>query len=244
MSKWWRGVLGGAVAVGLLAVSGPAGAVGGPVKLLMTFDRCGQGRCAVRVPDDSGHGHGATVKAEAGGGLRAVRHRHGFAVRLSHANLQVGGGRDVDPGTRAFAFGVRVKTDAALVEGENLFQRGTYSDTPGVDQFKLQIDAGRQGCVIKGDDARVFDFAPADLPVDGRWHSVVCAVTPRTISYIVDGKAYRVANTAGPVDFPDSENVQIGGNFIADHNGDPVVHPIDDAFFAVGRGSEDIATAG
>lgn len=237
MAKWMRGAGGAAVVLGLLAVAGPAGATGGPVRLLATFDGCGHDRCAERVPDDSGHGHTATVRAEPGGSLRTERHGDGLAARLSHANLQVTGGHDFDPGERSFAFGVEVKTDAPLVEGENLFQRGTYSDTPGVDQFKLQIDAGRQGCVIKGDHERVFDFAPVDLPVDGRWHSVACAVTPKTIAYVVDGKPYRVANTAGSITFPDAENVQIGGNFSGDHNGDAVVHPIDDPFFAVGPGS-------
>lgn len=222
----------------LLASAVPAGAasVGRPVRLLETFDQCGHDRCAVRVQDDSGHRHVATVQTDPGGGLSAERGREGLGVRLSHANLQVPGDDDVNPGARSFAYGLYVKTDAPLVEGENLFQRGSYSDEPGHDQFKLQIDAGRQGCVIKGDAARVFDFAPADLPVDGRWHSVVCRVTPTTISYVVDGTPYRVANTAGPVTFPAAENVQIGGNYIDDDGvGDPVVHPIDDAFFALGR---------
>jgi len=243
MTMWRRGLAGGVIAVmGVLAGAAPAGAVGSPVRFLATFDGCGGEQCAAHVRDDSGHGHDATVQAEPGGGLRAEDGVEGPGVRLTRANLRVAGDADVDPDARAFAFGLFVKADSPLTEGENLFQRGSYSDEAGHDQFKLQMDAGRQGCVIKGDHARVFDFAPADLPVDGRWHSLVCLVTPATISYVVDGTPYSTANTAGPVTFPSTENVQIGGNFADGRNGDPLVHPIDDAFYAMGPGTEDLTT--
>lgn len=243
MSRWKQGLVGGAAMLGVLAGATPAGASAhDPVRFLATFNGCGDGQCAVRVGDDSGHGNDATVQTESGGGLSAEPGAEGLGVRLTKANLRIAGGDDLDPGARPFAFGLLVKTDAALTEGENLFQRGSYSDEAGHDQFKLQMDAGRQGCVIKGDNARVFDFAPADLPVDGRWHSLVCLVTPKTISYVVDGTPYSTPNTAGPITFPASENVQIGGNFADGHNGDPLAHPIDDAFYAMGPGSEDLTT--
>lgn len=206
-----------------------------PVSLLYTFDRCAAAGvdCTRLIPDGSGRANDGTVRAVPGGGLRLVPGRHGYGLLLSGALIALDPTDDAafNPGTRPFAYGATVKVDSPFTADANLMQRGRFSET--TDQWKLQLDAGRQGCVVKGDKGRVTVFAPTDVAADGRWHSVICVITEKSVAYVVDGRVHRVDNTAGAITFTDPELLHVGGVFNSDGTiNDPFPKPFDDVFFA------------
>ena len=223
---------------GVLTLASPARA-DSPVHLLFAFDECRVPLvdCSTRVRDLSGHGNDGTVHAVAEGGALAIvpAAGRGLGARLSGAVIRLDTTAEDDafePGTRSFTYGAKVKMETGFTADANFFQRGRYSDTTS--QWKLQLDAGRQGCVVKGDGERVIVFAPTDLPGDGRWHSVACVVTPQTIAFVVDGRVRADSpNRAGSITFGDTDLVNVGGVFNADGTiNDPVPLPFDDVTFA------------
>jgi hypothetical protein len=206
------------------------------IHLLYTFDDCRHGGvdCTRVITDRSGHGNDGSVHAVADGRLTVVPGWHGWGVQPSGALIRLESTAADDafnPGAKAFSYGAMVKTDTAVTGEANLMQRGRFSDVTS--QWKLQLDVGRQGCVVKGDQGRVLVFSPTDLPGDGRWHLVSCVVTPQHITYIVDGRATQAANTAGSLSFDAAELLHVGGVFNSDGTiNDPFTKPIDNVFFA------------
>ncbi|GAA2113763.1 LamG-like jellyroll fold domain-containing protein [Actinomadura alba] len=232
-----RSIVGvGAVAMAGVLTFASAAHADNPVHLLYTFDECRTPvvDCASRIRDHSGHGNTGVVHAAVpGGALRTVAAGRGLGAHLSGALIRLDSTADdeaFNPGTRSFTYGAKVKMDTAFTTDANFLQRGRYSET--TNQWKLQLDAGRQGCVVKGDQGRVMVFAPVDLVADGRWHTVACVVTPRSITYVVDGRTHSAPNTTGSVTFADTELLHVGGVFNADGTiNDPFPAPFDDVFF-------------
>jgi hypothetical protein len=222
--------------VAFLVVPATSVAADSPVQLLYTFDSCRTAEfdCTQAVPDSSGNDNHATVKRVSGGTLDLLPGAHGLGVHLSGALLQLestGEDEAFNPGTRTFSYGAMVKLNRAFPGDANLLQRGRYSEV--TNQWKLQLDAGSQGCVVKGDKGRVLAFSPTDLPGDGRWHTVACVVTPAYVTYVVDGRPYRTPNTAGSITFASTELLHVGGVFNQDGAiNDPFTQPIDNVFFA------------
>lgn len=204
--------------------------------LLYTFDSCGTGEvdCTQVVPDRSGNGNDGTVHTVEGGTLELVPGARGLGVQLSGALLRLestAADEAFSPGTKAFSFGAMVKTDSAIPGDANLMQRGRWSNE--TNQWKLELDHGHQGCSIKGDKGRVEIYAPADLPTDGKWHTVACVVTPKYVTFVADGRSYSAPNTVGSITFQEDEQLYVGGLFNPDGTiNDPFPLPIDNVFFA------------
>jgi hypothetical protein len=192
------------------------------VHLLYTFDSCDHGEidCTQVIPDSSGKGNHGTVHRVEGGNLELVPGARGHGVQLSGALLRLentSADEAFSPGTKAFSFGAMVKMDGAITGDANLMQRGRWSNETA--QWKLELDAGHQGCSIKGDLGRVEIYAPTDLPVDG--------------TFVADGRSYRAPNTVGSVTFLAGEQLYVGGLFNPDGTiNDPFSLPIDNVFFA------------
>jgi hypothetical protein len=81
----------------------------------------------------------------------------------------------ISPGAKAFTMGADTKLDAtnegsAYDDGNNIFQRGLYTDAA---QMKLQIDAGRFSCRVKGDLGAIEKWSPLVLTT-GAWYRATC----------------------------------------------------------------------
>ena len=111
-------------------------------------------------------------------------------------------GDALSPGSSDFAYGAVFRLDArssgrSIDNGNNLFQRGLYSDSS---QFKLQADGGYPSCLVRGSSGRVFVASSTKVTPD-KWYRVTCSrvgsrvtvqVTPygggATVSKVVSGQ--------------------------------------------------------
>jgi hypothetical protein len=86
------------------------------------------------------------------------------------------------PGTARFEFGADVVIDATNASGasgstdngNNVIQRGLYNDAS---QFKLQVDARRPSCRIKGSSGAVEVTSRTNLTPDTQWYRLTCVRT-------------------------------------------------------------------
>ncbi len=121
----------------------------------------------------SGQGSSADFPAFAssGSGRRAV-------VRVTNA----GSVDRLAPGSAQFSFGADVVLDATSASsssgstdnGNNVIQRGLYNDAG---QFKIQVDARRPSCRIKGASGAVEVTSRVSLTPDIQWYRLRCTRT-------------------------------------------------------------------
>jgi len=86
------------------------------------------------------------------------------------------------PGTARFEFGADVMIDATNASGasgstdngNNVIQRGLYNDAA---QFKIQVDARRPSCRIKGSSGAVEVTSRTSLTPDTQWYRLTCLRT-------------------------------------------------------------------
>jgi hypothetical protein len=120
--------------------------------------------------------HGGTLGEGAGrdgaGSNRAVRFpAHSAATDAPRAVVRVvpEGPDALDPGTGRFESGADVVLDAtsesgavgSTDNGDNLVQRGLFDD---LSQYKVQLDARRPSCRVKGSAGTVFVTASMSVP--------------------------------------------------------------------------------
>ncbi len=121
----------------------------------------------------SGQGSSADFPAfnASGSGRRAV-------VRVTNA----GSVDRLVPGPAQFSFGADVVLDATSASsssgstdnGNNVIQRGLYNDAG---QFKIQVDARRPSCRVKGASGAVEVRSRASLTPDTQWYRLLCTRT-------------------------------------------------------------------
>lgn len=249
MKRGGIGVLCGVASFGaLLGLIGPAAADPAPQQVLRyAFDDCRDSGvdCAVTVTDSSGKHNNGTVHALPDGNVDVLDRDAGLALRLTNAAIQLDTSPsygDFEPGDGAFRFGVVVRTDARVTRGANVIQRGFY-DTP---QWKLQLDPGRNLCLVNGEHGRTIAQLDNDIPTgDGVFYRLDCRVTPSTVLFRVydtrTGAVIRHAatpNQSGAVWFPDdTQKVQIGGKVLPDGTlGDPFSGVVDEVYYWMDRG--------
>jgi hypothetical protein len=244
------GALCGVVAFGgLIAMIGPATAQSAAQAetqiLRWAFDDCRDAGidCAVAVTDSSGKQNHGTVHTAAGGGVEIVDGEVGLAIRLNNAALQLDSSpnyADFSPGDRTFRFGAEVRVDSRVQGGANVIQRGFF-DTP---QWKVQLDEGRNLCMINGAQGRTTAQLDQEIPIgDGKFYRLDCKVTPDTVRFrvydVATGEELRdkaVPNVSGAVTFPDAgHKVQVGGKVMPDGSLDDLFTGIiDKAYYVIG----------
>lgn len=241
------GVLCGVVAFGgLIGAIGPATAQSTETRVLRySFDNCDDTGidCAVAVADSSGSRNHGTVYAGDAGGVEVVDGHAGLALLLTNAAIQLDSSPnygDFSPGDRPFRFGAEVRVDTRVQGGANVIQRGFF-DTP---QWKLQLDEGRNLCMINGAQGRTTAQLDREIPIgDGTFYRLDCKVTTDTVRFRVydteTGDVIRdkaVPNESGPVRFPNAEQkVQVGGKVLADGTLDDLFPgAIDKAYYWIG----------
>ena len=167
-------------------------------------------------------------------------------AELATVVIDPAGGTDpFDTGKAPFAFGADFRLDeksegSDADNGNNLFQRGLYSDAA---QYKLQIDGGRISCRVEGSAGSVHVVAGKDLRTE-RWHRVRCTrkqgtVTLRLVHFTADGPVRRVwskSGTIGALTFDAGVPLSVGGKVdgdgdVVENSSDQFNGRIDDVFF-------------
>ncbi|CAA9386246.1 MAG: hypothetical protein AVDCRST_MAG47-2448 [uncultured Nocardioidaceae bacterium] len=172
------------------------------------------------TPDMSSSGSApvsTSVASSDGGRVVAVSKGAGQAARMepfdpeTPAELAVvvarpeGNGDPFAPRTGDFAFGASFNLDprsqgSSVDNGNNLFQRGLYSDDA---QYKLQIDDGRVSCRVAGSSGAVQVKASRAVR-SGAWHRVRCLRDSNVVKLVVveltaDGPVSRSWTQSGPI---------------------------------------------
>ncbi len=182
----------------------------------------------------------ADVAVLSGGTVRAGGWRNGSRVfdfpsftwssTPPRAVLRVtpkGSGDPLAPGWRDFSFGADFRKDlqssgTTVDNGDNLIQRGLWNEPA---QYKIEVDGGRPGCRIKGDQGAV--AVRAALRVDSRlWYRVECKRVTNTVvltiqEYRSDGTinvvSVRETGTIGSLAWPKARTpLSVGGKLGAD----------------------------
>ena len=132
-------------------------------------------------------------------------------------------GEAMSPGSSDFAYGAVFRLDDSssgrlVDDGDNVFQRGRYADTS---MFKLQVDRGRPGCLVRGSAGRVLVTSSVEITPD-RWYRAVCTRVGSTLSVLVrpygDVDATVVDRSDGPtgaLSMPATRRASIGGKLTA-----------------------------
>ncbi|MFT4108328.1 hypothetical protein [Propionicimonas sp.] len=116
-----------------------------------------------------GDGRVVTVQGRAGNGA-AVSFSRDDADDSVAVVVVPRSGDDLTMGTRDFTFGADFNSDGNWADGNNVVERGIYSDRG---QYKFEIDEGRPGCVVRGDAGQVVArLGPILAP--GVWYSGQC----------------------------------------------------------------------
>lgn len=233
-----------AIVLGALAAAPPASAaVDGGFRFDFA-DRAALGEGV--VVDVSGNGNDGSVRTDDGGALDAFTGYRGttsvdFPDRCSlvacpQAIVRVADAPSLTVARRPFTFGAQVllprdQTDA----GENVVQKGLWSDPGG--QWKLQVDglAGRPSCVVSGDldGARHRTKVTSDVSVaDGAWHQVACSRTSTGVAVLVDGDVTGFERS-GPVEVTNDAAVTVGGKNVL-LGTDQFHGALDDVFLSIG----------
>lgn len=202
-----------------------------------SFTNRGSAAVAISVASRHGGTLGAGAGRDGAGGNGAVRFpAHSAATDAPRAVIRVvpEGQEVLDPGAGRFEFGADVVLDAtsesgavdSTDNGDNLVQRGLFDD---VSQYKVQLDARRPSCRVKGTAGAVFVTAPVTAE-PGRWYRVRCVRDGSTVSIAVttwadDGTPTVVSRSAtGPTgDMAPSRPtvpLSVGGKLSA--HGEPV----------------------
>ncbi|MFI5494518.1 LamG-like jellyroll fold domain-containing protein [Actinoplanes sp. NPDC051859] len=195
------------------------------------------------IRDESGNGHTLRLIAGNGGGVRAVPHRSGQAVRFPakcrtasrcpHAALQSPSSANLNPGTRPIAYGAEVLlAPSQTTRGQNVVQKG-YSSTSS--QWKLQIDgsAGRPSCVLVGASGGIKVARSTVTVADGHWHAVECRRSPTTLSVLVDGAVRGSRTISARLSVTNNRPLSIGGKGAYSDN-DQFQGILDDVWVRIG----------
>ena len=213
----------------------------GTDELRLSFDSGEPLSPGSRVTDSSGHGRSGTVLTSGGGALTPVVGWRGSVSARYPAPCSGGGCPkaivEVSPaglalGYAAFEWGARVRLPAGSTSrGENLVQKGLYTDPAG--QWKLQVDgsAGRPSCVVSGyrDDGsyqRVTVTSGVGI-ANGAWHHVVCRRSRTGVTILVDGQA-RGSSGMRPVRLVSEAPVRIGGKGVDPTDNDQFFGALDE----------------
>lgn len=225
--------------VTLLAVAGPAGAVGPgrDTDLVLDFD-------TLPSPTDPVDGVVAT-----GDGLRLVPGvaGRGRAVQFPGADrppaaVVVAGDAVPWPGRAPFTLAADVRLDAVADEdGDNVVQRGLWGDGA---QLKLQVDYGRPSCVVRGRSGQVVVRIARDL-VPGVWYGLQCHREADLVALVVrradTGETWRAVGTGeigavvGPPDVPMSVGGKVGRSGALVEGPDPLAGAVDAVALRVER---------
>jgi hypothetical protein len=187
-----RSLLAAATAAALLVVAFPQPAQAAGVTVA-GYDFNGRSGA---LRDDAGRGHTMRLIAARGGKVRPVVHGSGQALQFPAkctggkcptAVLQTGHSADLNPGSRALAYGATVRLARSQTsKGQNVVQKG-YSATSS--QYKLQIDgaAGHPSCVLVDVRRPVIRMVRSSVTIaDGRWHRVRCQRIGTRLEVYVD----------------------------------------------------------
>jgi hypothetical protein len=154
----------------------------------LTFDGRGRVRDGTVFKNQAGKGR---VEVELlSGRFKRVKGKPGKALRYpvegGYGLLEGPDRRAWDPGARDFRFGARIKVSRAQASRHmNVIQKGYFKQSGG--QWKLQVDAGRPSCVVRGDVDRVLVRGEKSV-IDGRWHRLACSRTESGgVRLLVDG---------------------------------------------------------
>ncbi len=222
-----------------LVVSGVAGTASGatPARHSLTMQAVGtpgataSGTSQFRVTGDTSVD--IAVARHSGGSTKVVAGPDGAAPRAVQfpAYVKSGtypravirvtptSGAALSPGASDFEFGAVFRLDAtstgrSVDNGNNLFQRGLYSDPA---QFKLQLDGGRPSCLVRGSAGRVF-VKSATRVTANKWYRVTCSrvgtlVSVQVAPYGSNATPARAvaSGRSGTLTFPSSQPAAVGG---------------------------------
>jgi hypothetical protein len=227
-SRWFAALLAAATAAvptaaaaaptpGTSAV-GPSAVASAPAVVTARYTFNGRSGSVI---DESGHGHTLSIVSGHGGLVRTVVHGQGTAIAFParcgpgvcpHVALQSASSADLNPGTRAIAYGADVLLmPGQTSKGQNIVQKG-YSTTSS--QWKLQIDgvAGRPSCVLVDEKKPAIRLATSSISVaDGRWHAVTCRRDGTALTVAVDGVQSGSAAVPAKLSVANSRPLSIGG---------------------------------
>ncbi|MBU2668448.1 hypothetical protein KOI35_33540 [Actinoplanes bogorensis] len=162
--------------------------------------------------DATGHGFDGQIGRDVAVGLRSGdKIAYGFErlepdtppTRPGHV-VTVPDDDRLDPGTRDYAIGMRLRTRDWF---GNIVQKG-QATVPG-GSFKIQIPSGRIQCWFRGSHTSLLVTAPKPIN-DGEWHTVRCERTRDGVTLLIDRQV--VASKSGWTgDIANSWPLSIGG---------------------------------
>lgn len=194
-------------------------------ELVLTFDQSpmpvNEGTANTRVVKVSANG-GDILSAKAEFGENAIRLPF-YSPELNAARAMIVvtevSGDSLNPLEGDFKFGADFSLDptssgSSRDNGDNLIQRGLYEDPS---QFKLELDARRPTCRVKGSKGEV--VVRSSVPVDpAAWYRVYCERRGDQITLgllkladEVDWIRQTKEGVTGALDFADSIPISIGG---------------------------------
>jgi hypothetical protein len=186
--------------------------------------------------DEGSAGEGAVVTTAANNGLWAVDSSWGVRLPVysgvsdpPRAVVRIRASDTSDPlspRTSEFEFGADFRLDATSTgstvdNGDNLIQRGLFRDRG---QYKLEVDAGKLACRVKGATGQVTVRSPVSIS-RGAWYRAFCRragtqVVLKVARIISGGLGTFTSTTAnggtGDVDMGGSVPLSAGGKLSAD----------------------------
>lgn len=179
-----------ALAAASLVILPSSASAGGDSETRLRFTASESGRFAV---DRSAFHNDGVLR----GGVGRVKGTYRFGSGYPHDRITAAHHSSLNPGRRAFSYGVevRVPANAVWAHDEMSVIRHGDSETAGGD-YKLQLvqtDRGTVSAVCAMHDGRGgsgYVRGPGDLETvdDGRWHTITCARQPAdgTVSLTID----------------------------------------------------------
>lgn len=148
-------------------------------------------------------------------------------------------GSALSPGSADFEFGAvlnldRVSSGRSNDNGDNVLQRGLWGDRA---QLKLEVDAGRPACSVKGDQGRRTVRSSVRLTRDA-WYTVRCErmggrLTVEVARYGASPVRTTVSGQTGRLSFDPARPASVGGKL--DSSGQIVAGATDQLNGAVAR---------
>jgi Concanavalin A-like lectin/glucanases superfamily len=223
----------------VLAVALPQPAAAVPVTVA-SYDFNGRSGA---LRDDTGRGHTMRLITARGGKVRPVVHGSGQALqfppkctggRCPTAVLQTRHSADLNPGSRALAYGATVRLARSQTsKGQNVVQKG-YSATSS--QYKLQIDgrAGRPSCVLVDVRKRSIKQVRSTVSVaDGKWHALQCRRIGPAFRILVDGVVRGLMKVPAGLSVVNRYPLSVGGKGTYADN-DQFHGAVDDVYVRIG----------
>lgn len=165
----------------------------------------------------------------------------------------------LNPGAQDFSFGATVRLDSASEkagtsdDGNNVLQRGLFAARS---QYKIQLDARRPSCRVKGSQGAVMVSARSTV-TPGRWYGLACVRTGDTVELTVtrwttEGTPRTEVNTAtgatgelrAAASLPLSVGAKVEDNGRLTTSPDQFNGVIDDPFVRIGASVVGVALPG